>query len=72
MQIAHAHLPVEVGAQVGGEGDARGHTMAKTISATGYTHLPPETRSGAESALIFGNFWDTSGASIFKDCLFYT
>ena len=72
MQVAHEHKPVEVGAQVGGEGDVRARVMVKHILATGYVHLPQEARTSEANSLNFGHFWDTSGDSIFKDCLFYT
>ena len=71
MRIAHVHQPVEVGAQVGGEG-ARGRAMVKHILATGFVNLPQEARVLESHAFNFGHFWNTSGESIFKDCLFFT
>ena len=72
MHVAHEHQPVEVGTKVGGEWDARALTMVKHIQATGYVNLPQKARTEENKSLIFGHFWDTSGESIFNDCLFFT
>lgn len=71
MHIAHDHQPVEIGAQIGGE-DARGRVIVKHILATGFVNLPHEARILENHSLVFGHFWNTSGDSIFKDCLFFT
>lgn len=71
MHIAHNHQPAEVGGQVGGEDD-RGRVIVKHILATGFVSLPQEARVAENRSLIFGHFWNTSGESIFRDCLFFT